>query len=45
MPELINTEYPVYLDESEQEKYEGLKKELIFLLQSMRLLQPMQHPL
>ena len=29
MPELINTEYPVYLDESEQEKYEGLKKDLI----------------
>lgn len=29
MPELINTEYPVYLDESEQEKYEGLKKDLL----------------
>lgn len=29
MPKLINTEYPVYLDESEQEKYEGLKKDLI----------------
>lgn len=29
MPELINTEYPVYLDESEQEKYEELKKDLI----------------
>ena len=29
MPELINTEYPVYLDDSEQEKYEGLKKDLI----------------
>lgn len=29
MPELINTEYPVYLNESEQEKYEGLKKDLI----------------
>ena len=29
MPELISTEYPVYLDESEQEKYEGLKKDLI----------------
>ena len=29
MPELINTEYPVYLDENEQAKYEGLKKDLI----------------
>ncbi len=29
MPELINTEYPVYLDESEQEKYKGLKKDLL----------------
>ena len=26
MPELINTEYPVYLDESEQEKYEDLRR-------------------
>lgn len=29
MPELISTEYPVYLDEKEMEKYEGLKKDLI----------------
>lgn len=29
MPELINTEYPVYLDESELRKYEALKNDLI----------------
>lgn len=29
MPELISTEYPVYLDEDEMEKYEELKKDLI----------------
>lgn len=29
MPELISNEYPVYLDESEMEKYENLKKDLI----------------
>lgn len=29
MPELISTEYPVYLDEKEMEKYENLKKDLI----------------
>lgn len=29
MPELIATEYPVYLDEDELEKYEELKKDLI----------------
>lgn len=29
MPELINTEYPVYLDESELQKYEALKNDLI----------------
>lgn len=29
MPELITTEYPVYLDEDEIEKYEELKKDLI----------------
>lgn len=29
MPELISTEYPVYLDEKEMEKYESLKKDLI----------------
>lgn len=29
MPELITTEYPVYLDEDEMEKYEELKKDLI----------------
>lgn len=29
MPELITTEYPVYLDEDEMEKYKELKKDLI----------------
>ena len=29
MPELISTEYPVYLDENEMKKYDELKKELI----------------
>lgn len=29
MPELISTEYPVYLDEKEMEKYESLKKDLL----------------
>lgn len=29
MPELINTEYPVYLEEKEQKEYESLKKDLI----------------
>ena len=29
MPKLIGTEYPVYLDEKEMEKYESLKKDLI----------------
>lgn len=29
MPELITTEYPVYLDEDEMQKYEELKKDLI----------------
>lgn len=29
MPELITTEYPVYLDEDEMKKYEELKKDLI----------------
>lgn len=29
MPELISTEYPVYLDGKEMEKYESLKKDLI----------------
>lgn len=29
MPELISTEYPVYLDAKEMEKYESLKKDLI----------------
>ena len=29
MPKLISTEYPVYLDEKEMEKYESLKKDLI----------------
>ena len=29
MPELITTEYPVYLDEDEMAKYEELKKDLI----------------
>lgn len=29
MPELISTEYPVYLDEGEMEKYKELKEELI----------------
>ena len=29
MPELISTEYPVYLDKDEMEKYEELKKDLI----------------
>lgn len=29
MPQLISTEYPVYLDEKEMEKYESLKKDLI----------------
>ena len=29
MPELISTEYPVYLDEKEMEKYKSLKKDLI----------------
>jgi SNF2 family DNA or RNA helicase len=29
MPELITTEYPVYLDEKEMEKYEEQKKDLI----------------
>ena len=29
MPELISTEYPVYLDEDEMAKYEELKKDLI----------------
>lgn len=29
MPELITTEYPVYLDEDEMENYEELKKDLI----------------
>lgn len=29
MPELISTEYSVYLDEKEMEKYENLKKDLI----------------
>lgn len=29
MPELINTEYPVYLEEKEQKEYEALKKDLI----------------
>ena len=29
MPELISTEYPVYLEESEMQKYEELKKDLI----------------
>lgn len=29
MPELISTEYPVYLEEKEQKEYEALKKDLI----------------
>lgn len=29
MPELISTEYPVYLDEDEMQKYQSLKKDLI----------------
>jgi SNF2 family DNA or RNA helicase len=29
MPELISNEYPVYLDEDERRKYDGLKKDLI----------------
>lgn len=29
MPELINTEYPVYLEEKEQKEYEAFKKDLI----------------
>ncbi|MBQ6408604.1 MAG: DEAD/DEAH box helicase [Butyrivibrio sp.] len=29
MPELISTEYPVYLDEKETERYQNLKKELV----------------
>lgn len=29
MPELINTEYPVYLEEKELKEYEALKKDLI----------------
>ena len=29
MPELISNEYPVYLDETEMDKYESLKKDLI----------------
>lgn len=29
MPELITTEYPVYLDEDEMQKYEEIKKDLI----------------
>ena len=32
MPELISTEYPVYLDEKEREKYETMKKDLILLI-------------
>lgn len=29
MPELISNEYPVYLDETEMDKYESMKKDLI----------------
>lgn len=29
MPELISTEYPVYLDDAEREKYDRMKKDLI----------------
>lgn len=32
MPELISTEYKVYLDEQEQEKYDALKDELVLQL-------------
>ena len=32
MPELISTEYKVYLDDSEREKYEELKNELVLQL-------------
>lgn len=32
MPELVNSRYTVYLSEKEQEKYEGLKKDLILQL-------------
>lgn len=32
MPELINTEYPVTLDEQERQRYEDMKKDLILAL-------------
>ena len=32
MPELISTEYPVYLDEKEKKTYEDMKKDLILAL-------------
>lgn len=32
MPELISTEYPVFLDEKERKRYEELKKDLILAL-------------
>jgi len=32
MPELVSTEYPVYLSETEREKYDDLKKDLLLQL-------------
>ena len=32
MPELVNSEYPVYLDEDEREKYEAMKADLVVSL-------------
>ena len=32
MPELVNSEYPVYLDEDEREKYEAMANDLVINL-------------
>ena len=32
MPELINSEYPVYLDADEREKYEAMASDLVINL-------------
>ena len=32
MPDLISTEYPVYLDENEKERYESMKKDLVLAI-------------
>ncbi len=32
MPELVSSEYPVYLDENEREKYEAMASDLVINL-------------